>query len=242
MLRTQFSPRHLANLSLWLDGADASTVTLDNSNYVSQWNDKSGNGRDVSEGVSNNRPAYSGTINGLKVLTFDGSNDRLGTSGNYSETLYSAFAVAKWSSTSGARGVLTADSGGGATNTRGPQIITTSGTTNYAIGFTSAGGVVLEAPSTAANTTDVRVVSVVQAASTLEMWINDSSNGSSSCTQTSYTQRIYVGVATHGVGSGSMSGWFNGDIAEVILYSRDLSTAERQAVQRYLGRKWGVSI
>ena len=39
------------NTALWLDGADASTITL-NGSTVSQWNDKSGNGRHVSQATA----------------------------------------------------------------------------------------------------------------------------------------------------------------------------------------------
>jgi hypothetical protein len=63
--------------ALWLDAADASTVTTVSS-AVSQWNDKSGNGRNAEQSTAANRPAYqSAAQNGLNVLTFDGSNDWL---------------------------------------------------------------------------------------------------------------------------------------------------------------------
>jgi hypothetical protein len=43
--------------ALWLDADDASTVTL-NGSTVSQWNDKSGNGRHAAQGTSSARPTY----------------------------------------------------------------------------------------------------------------------------------------------------------------------------------------
>ena len=64
-----FSPSELSNMKLWLDAADASTITH-SSNAVSQWNDKSGNGNHAIQSTSDNRPT---TIsNGIQ---FDGSND-----------------------------------------------------------------------------------------------------------------------------------------------------------------------
>ena len=62
-----------ADLALWLDAADADTITLNGSN-VSQWDDKSGNGRNVSQAVAAQQPAYD-AVN--KIITFDGSNDYL---------------------------------------------------------------------------------------------------------------------------------------------------------------------
>lgn len=62
---------------LWLDAADSSSITLV-SGAVSQWNDKSGNGRHVTQGTAANRPAYpAAVLNGLNVVRFDGSNDKL---------------------------------------------------------------------------------------------------------------------------------------------------------------------
>ena len=49
-----------ASLALWLDAEDTSTITLNGSN-VSQWDDKSGNGRHVSQATAANQPAYLAT-------------------------------------------------------------------------------------------------------------------------------------------------------------------------------------
>ena len=54
----KFRPWHLSGLAMWLDGADAASIALDGSNNVSQWNDKSGNGRHVTQATSGSRPAY----------------------------------------------------------------------------------------------------------------------------------------------------------------------------------------
>jgi hypothetical protein len=63
--------------ALWLDAADASTVTTVSS-AVSQWNDKSGNGRNATQSTAGYRPTYtSAGQNGLNVLTFDGTDDWL---------------------------------------------------------------------------------------------------------------------------------------------------------------------
>ena len=49
-----------SSLALWLDAADSSTITL-NGSTVSQWNDKSGNGRHVSQATPAQQPTYSAT-------------------------------------------------------------------------------------------------------------------------------------------------------------------------------------
>jgi hypothetical protein len=66
-----------ADLALWLDADDASTITLNGSN-VSQWNDKSGQNTHAVQAISANQPSYSATsFLGKPGLTFDGSDDTL---------------------------------------------------------------------------------------------------------------------------------------------------------------------
>ena len=66
-----------AALALWLDASDATTVT-ESGGFVSQWDDKSGNGRDFTQGVAGTEPAYSlASINGLNTLSFDGTDDSI---------------------------------------------------------------------------------------------------------------------------------------------------------------------
>ena len=77
--RLAWTPANLTGLALWLDANDASTITL-NGSTVSQWRDKSGNGRHASQATAANQPTYSATgLNGKSTLTFDGLNDTLKT-------------------------------------------------------------------------------------------------------------------------------------------------------------------
>ena len=56
--------------ALWLDAADSATITL-NATTVSQWNDKSGNGRNFSQATAGNQPVYStSALNGKNVINF----------------------------------------------------------------------------------------------------------------------------------------------------------------------------
>jgi len=83
----------LINTALWLDAADASTVTV-SGGTVSQWNDKSGNARHATQSTVGNRPTYtSAALNGKNVLTFDGTNDTLIGAFMPSLSDFSVFAV-----------------------------------------------------------------------------------------------------------------------------------------------------
>lgn len=68
------------NLSFWQDAADLSTITI--ATGVSEWRDKSGNGRHFTQATGTNQPSYSDTgFLGRPGITFDGSNDNLRLTG-----------------------------------------------------------------------------------------------------------------------------------------------------------------
>jgi len=75
LLRKRFNPRNLPNLQLWLD---ATRIAQADSTSVATWSDQSGNGYDATQGGSAARPTFIASgLNGLPVVRFDGTDDRL---------------------------------------------------------------------------------------------------------------------------------------------------------------------
>jgi hypothetical protein len=72
-----WSPAALSPLGWW-DASAAATIT-EVSSAVSQWDDRSGGGRHLTQGTSGNRPVKS-TFAGRPSILFDGSNDTLARS------------------------------------------------------------------------------------------------------------------------------------------------------------------
>ncbi|MFM6311372.1 MAG: hypothetical protein ACKPGB_24525 [Dolichospermum sp.] len=52
----KWTPKQIPTV-MWFDAADSSKITT-----VSQWNDKSGNGRHLSQTTAENQPIYNGTV------------------------------------------------------------------------------------------------------------------------------------------------------------------------------------
>lgn len=78
-----FLPTDLPNLEAWVR-SDLG-VTKDGSDFVSNWADQSGNGRDFTEAT--NKPLWvDSLINGEAAIRFDGSNDLL-TASSWSQAL-----------------------------------------------------------------------------------------------------------------------------------------------------------
>lgn len=103
MLRVDvaWQPTAVSSLKLWLDADDASSFTFSSGTIVSQWADRSGNGVHVSQGTTANQPTRSGTLNGRKTLIFDGSNDGLkSANGALAINPITAFIVCKSTTTS----------------------------------------------------------------------------------------------------------------------------------------------
>lgn len=69
-----WTPTQLTS-AVWLDAADAGTITLNGSN-VSQWNDKSGNNRHATQTTPTLQPSFvSNASNGLPALQTDGGDN-----------------------------------------------------------------------------------------------------------------------------------------------------------------------
>lgn len=76
----EFDPSTIAGLVLWAKAYDPVTVTKDVNDAVSPWNDISGNGNHLTQGIVARRPLWrSNRINGLATITTDGVDDDLRT-------------------------------------------------------------------------------------------------------------------------------------------------------------------
>ena len=101
-----FTPASIANLAVWLDAMDASTVLRDtgsgfvpatNGEAVARWVDKSANAHILAQTVSGNRPLLStsaGPSSG-RCIEFDGIDDFLVKTGNLFSPPYTMCVVLK---------------------------------------------------------------------------------------------------------------------------------------------------
>lgn len=86
---TSFSPTDISGLVFWFDAADTSSITLDGSNNVSQWNDKSGNSRHLTQATTLLRPAYgTQTQNGYSLVVTDAAGQTRMQTGNVLNTAF----------------------------------------------------------------------------------------------------------------------------------------------------------
>lgn len=216
---------------------DSGTLVLSDGAAVSTWADSSGNGYDVTQATGGNRPVYKvAIVNGKPVVRFDGVNDYLTRAYNaaYNTTDWSFFAVTVPRGGAGNyRGIASSFSASPhsgwtmyLSNANAYQAAVDNGTTSI---FTGTG-------STPVGT--ACVLATVRGSASTAVFLNGSAAGSNSGGFVAATTAPLV------IGANALTLDFpmNGDIAEILLYSRAVNSAERASVTSYLGTKYGITV
>lgn len=234
----------IAGQVLWLDADDAATIRDgdgDNaatgtgganngfSGTVATWVDKSGSGFNVTNATAAQRPTYNATgLNGNGVLTFDGVNDKLTNTGAVIPgNDYTAFVVFN-RTTASARDAVFELGGGGSRN----AIFINDGSSNRVGYYVNSTFYNSSSTYTAGTYEAVSIVHDINSASVYR-------NGASQFSGTTLTRASTTGIFVGDDSSGGDD--LQGNIAELIVYDRDLSADERRDVENYLASKWGLT-
>lgn len=226
----------------WLDAADTSTITS-SGGAVSSVRNKANSQIPFIQASGGNQPATgSSTIAGNNVITFDGTNDYLtadsiATFFTGTDVPCSFFVVFKPTS-SVAIGTPWALGRVFSTNA---LFIHDNGTTN---------GLRVLRRDTSSNTATATTTIVANGTTAISSGIftgtslNAFLNGASYYDSTFdvgalVLDRFTVGARSSG---GSVNSYLQGDIAELIMYRRQISASENTSIVKYLGNKWQVSV
>ena len=221
-----FSPISLSPL-LWLDASDASTITS-SGGAVSQWDDKSGNGYDVTQGTASNQPATGATtINSLNVLDFDGNDYLNGTATAMGSADRTIFVVVDSNNTSGWYFTF------GQSGVSGERFGLTG---QIAVRVNS--GYVIYTTAIPLSPTILAFTSTDGTIQNVECRVNGAalSVGSTASRTLATAAQVQVG-ADGGTGYG-----FNGSIAEIIVVQDTLTATEISDTETYLADKWGITL
>lgn len=222
---TGFDPLSIAGLEFWLDASDASAFTFASGTIVSQWNDKSGNARHVSQATGSLQPTRDTTQNSLYAVRFAG-NDILSGSAVSTTTAHTTFIVFRDTGatfTSGHLGQYGRSRYDRAYNATGDLGYTRVGVANEVFGSAAA---------------------TVGQGYNAWTWTHSASNSTLYKNGTS----VYSGssgnddlTATAISIGGANSTFFLGVICEWLHYSATLGSTDRSAVESYLRTKWGTA-
>lgn len=251
-----FSPLSLAP-ALWLDAADTSTITA-SGGAVSQWNDKSGNGKHLAQTTAAAQPTTAAsTLNGRNVLTFDGGDWLQASTANDWTFLHDGSASTVWivaragntaNPLAAYTFAATANTNDGATrgwslyyedrsiastNDSLRHAVTTGVPSNCVSNFSAADAL-------PANTwARLRVVTDADAAIGADRSIMAVNNGSSIANNT-ITSSVSGSVPSAPFTVGGRNLRLVGGVAEVIVVNGALTANQIAAAESYLAAKWGL--
>ena len=221
-----FRATQIPNLTLWLDGSDLSTITKDGSDLISQWNDKSGNGNNVTTTGAARPTSAAGIQNGKAVARFLGGDfiSSASIASNAASTIFIVFQSTNTYPTSGTDVdmLFRHDDPGGSND--------------YAL--TSTNGVIdATAPGFRRENGGTVNLMVNGSATTSPLNPNEFYIGRAE----SSSNPSYSGVFTFGATAGGSFSLI-GDIGEILIYDRTLSAAEVTAAETYLSNKWAITL
>ena len=221
-----FDPTQISGCQLWLDAADSSSLVLSGSN-VTQWNDKSGNGKNTTSS-SGTLPLNSSfiTLNGSSSLTgsLTGSGTTttvciVGTQGTGCATNAGLLCFGRpgyvdWTD-SGSFPIAESQVAGGMVSTRGAL-----NTQKTVTGFNTRFIYILVFDGTYANTYTNGIIQTP--------------------TNIGFTASFAYTTYVIGNRASSPDIFWTGTIGEIHVYNTGLTTSQREQVEAYLATKWSL--
>lgn len=221
------------NLAGWYK-ADAG-ITKDGSNFVGTWADQSGNGKNATQSTQSYKPSWvASAVNSKPSVSFAGNDDYLRTGSLVlaGTTQFSCFSFHKFNSLTLYSSYQRPFWHGGTTTNSGYGYYITTGTAYQKAGWYGSSAVVTD--TTAATTGKWCLIDSSYDATRHKMWDNGAYLGSAAKSTSNFTGYLNIGnYATNNNG-------FNGEMTELMFYSRALSDPERQLVESYLQMKYGA--
>jgi len=239
------NPDELSGLALWLDAADAGSLTTSGAS-VSAWQDKSGGGHHFTQSSSSSRPdLVTAQSNGLAAVRTDGSNDFL--SADFSDlsldgmTLFIVAAVDPSDADAGIFSVYD-DSASDDNDDEDAFVLTADGNGGVSLNRELTDPDPLQLNGLDVDTAPAILVAAM-AAATAKLEVNGGADISDTYDDTDPMDPTDATLGARWFG-GTLNSGNRGanDYHEVLLYDRVLSNQEIIDVNAYLASKWGLTV
>lgn len=230
---TTFLPTSIAGCALWLDGADPTTLVFSSGSNISQWNDKSGNAKNITQPTQANQPSYTAASN--SVLFSDTTFLLMGNT-TYFNTLFASpftmfFVHKKLQSYA-----WLVSPGNYVVTFPGTLRVTTAAITD--LDYTTP-------TFSSAATEPMRMFTVQLTGAERNVRMNGqltayntNNNGSTSWTTAPVVDANWrMGGNWNNLSTAGQTQ----NMYEVIFYNTALGTTQRQTVESYLAQKWGLT-
>ena len=251
-ISSAFTPASIANLKAWYDASDTATITVSGS-AVTQWNDKSANAYNLTQGTAARRPVSgTRTQNGKNMIDFQGDDVlQAATASNWtflSDGTNATIFMAAYYDSSAADGYLYSTNLGSSGNAG--LVSWRYGSTNDNLSFQVSATAsnrrvyVTSAGQLTDNTAKYYSIKLDVATSTAADRFKARINGGAEVAGNTDNGSLNTSVAANPlvVGSYTTSGaeGFDGGLCEFIIYSGILSDANILLVNDYLAAKWAI--
>jgi len=221
-----FDPRSVGGCSLWLDGADTSSMTFSSGSNISTWADKSGRGANASLGGATSPVFTANAFSGRSAPVFDNSVMQTSATQLSSDNTMSAFVVMR--STTPAQS-YNMDFIYPITNFAIFSLYLYPSGESLALTYNSSGPGTFLTPVTGRPI----LISVVSDAVTLDIYVNGTVVQSRSLGTITTPPNVSTGWW---VGQNT----YRGALCEILMYGSKMSVSQRQSVEGYLAWKWGL--
>ena len=252
--RIVFSPLSITGCCLWMDAADATTITI-NTSKVSDWNDKSGLGYHFTQTNAAYRPTYGSNA---ITFTYSSTNYLLGnptaTGFAIGTNSYACFVVCSITNNGRLNTTSSIYTKAAYATASGRMFITrnngASGNLNARFSHDTS---VIYGISDGAYTADTyRIIELIvnrregkDTIYTSGTLIGTTTYSSDTATNFSNSYVMLIGAIASANGTGTYAGQFlDGKVAEIVSYSNayDMSSGTREKIEGYLANKWSISL
>jgi hypothetical protein len=244
-----FSPLSIPDIALWFDMSDASTLFDATSGgslaaadaVVKRVEDKSPNGWHLTQATTGNSPTRKAAlIKGKDCLRFDGDDYLFRTTGQLSLIERTVFVVFRENSSKDYAGIfvsLPTPAFNDYDNATGFELDTGTSGQQFAVSGATGISYVMSAGTT--NPAPLAIYAERKTAGSGQLLIN----GSVLATDSSFTEFNALSNGGVCIGARYLAAFapaygINGDICEVIYFSRRLSDSEMTLIHNYLSNKW----
>lgn len=214
--------------ALWLDASDATSLTL-NGSTVSQWADKSGNGRHATQATTSKQPTNGSSFNGLNALSFDGS-DALETAELFDSPSSVGMMFAAVDHSSGTNRAIMSTRQSNASNGWTWRINSASEIIYFHTSYTPT--------VTATRNSGKNILGIVRNGLSVAHSVDGTLGPASNISKYAASGYNKTAIGAEDSGTGS---YFFGLIGEVVVVSDSVDTTTRQKIEGYLAHKWGLS-
>ncbi|MBK8224140.1 MAG: chitobiase/beta-hexosaminidase C-terminal domain-containing protein [Candidatus Obscuribacter sp.] len=222
-------------LSLWLKSDFGLSLS---GTAVTGWSDLSGatTPNDASQATSGNRPAYvSSAINGFPGVSFNGTSQYLTLANGLTDLTsgFACFGVLKPAATSAGTVFYSGSSG--------PSDTVSLQTNNSQATFTAYNGSTSSSLSTGSSALTFNKFQTLDAVhsslASASMTVNSVQAASGTVQNLANVSRTLNFVGS----SSTSSGFWTGEIAELLVYSRTVTTSEQAAIEAYLASRYQIN-